>query len=270
MFLKKIPLLIIIFSLVLLFASSDLLGQILNIERYRLERQQEKSFIMNTTLGLSVNNRSAAEDSPVNLFGYNGRINTIYFSDQHTYTGIAQVDYLKINDNPFLNFGFLHFRAHFFSDNNSSVEIFSQVSYDNFRGLDPRILGGVGFRQKVIDSNRSLVYFGTGILYEWETWKHPEDKHLIQSNLIKSTNYLSYRLSVNEFLDFNTIVYYQVGYDKNIDNIRNRLSGNFNLNSKISERFSITNTFDFSYENRPIVPITRFIFNFRTGLSFAF
>ncbi|TVQ44809.1 MAG: DUF481 domain-containing protein [Saprospirales bacterium] len=255
--------------LAVLIASTEISAQILNIERYRLEQEEEKNFLMKATMGLSIYNRSAAEDSPVDLFGYNGRINAIYFSENHTYTAIGQIDYLKINENPFLNFGYVHIRGHFFSHNNSSFEAFTQASYDNFRGLDPRILLGGGLRQKVLSTDRALIYAGLGILYEWERWKHPQEKNIVETNLFKSTNYLSYRLSVNEFLDFNAIAYFQTGYDSEIKKLRNRLSGNFNLNSKISDRFSFTNTFDFSYDQRPIVPITKFIFNFRTGISYS-
>ncbi len=255
--------------LTILIATTEVSAQILNIERYRLEQEEDKSFLMKATMGLSIYNRSAAEDSPVDLFGYNGRINAIYFSEKHIYTAIGQIDYLKINENPFLNFGYVHLRGHFFSENNSSFEVFTQASYDNFRGLDPRVLLGSGLRQKLLDTDRSLIYAGVGVLYEWERWKHPQDKNIVESNLLKSTNYISYRLSVNEYLDFNAIAYFQTGYDSGIEKFRNRVSGNFNLNSKICDRFSITNSFDFSYEQRPIVPITGFIFNFRTGISYS-
>jgi len=254
----------------LMVSGDDCEAQILNIERHRLHPDTSKPFLIKGTLGLSLYNRSAASDSPVDMLGYNASLNAVYFTDRHTYMVIGQLDYLKINENPFLNFGFIHLRGHFFHDSPSSLEVFNQYSYDNFRGLDPRVLVGAGLRQTLLNTDRSLFTLGTGIMYEWEKWEHPAEDFLVEKNLIKSTNYLSYRLSVNEYIDFNTIAYYQVGYDSDISEFRNRFSGTINFNSSISDYLSITNTFSFSYENRPVVPITRFIYQFKTGLSVSF
>lgn len=245
-------------------------AQILNIERQRLEPDSLKPLVVKATFGINIYNRSAAEDSPVEMRGYNASLNSIYFSNRHTYAAIGQLDYLKINENPFLNFGFIHFRGHFFFKNKSSFEVFNQYSYDNFRGLDPRIIVGAGWRQKLLESDRSILILGMGVLYEWEKWKHPNEDLVVNVNLVKSTNYISYRFNINDYLDFNTITYYQVGYDDELGSLRNRISGVININSKISKRFSLTNSFNFSYEDKPVVPITRFIYQFRTGLSINF
>lgn len=244
-------------------------AQILNIERERLEKDTANTWITNGTVGLRIYNRSAAADDPVDMFGYNGAINTIYFSQNHTYAAIGQIDYLKINDNDFLNFGFLHFRSHMYYRNKSSWEIFTQVSYDNFRGLDPRVLVGTGLRQRLIDTDRSSMHLGLGVLFESEWWEHPELEETVDVQYLKSTNYLSFRHSINEIVDFNAIVYYQYGYDRDLSISRNRTSGTINLNTRLSRVFSFTNSFEFSYEDKPIVPITRYIFNFKTGLTIS-
>jgi hypothetical protein len=142
------------------------------------------------------------------------------------------------------------------------------MSDDNFRGMNPRILGGASLRYRLIDKEQSELIIGTGSFYEYEQWKHPSTEQLVFARFVKSSTNLVFRYTFSEALHANGVLYYQFGYDSSIDKIRNRYSGDINLNSKITKRLSLTNTFSFSYEDRPIVPITRFIFSLETGITF--
>ncbi|WP_236138073.1 DUF481 domain-containing protein [Mongoliitalea daihaiensis] len=245
-------------------------AQILNIERYRLQRDSTKNFIAKATGGLNIYNRSASAESPVNLFGYNWDFNSMYQPGKHAFVFVSKFDYLKINDSDFLNFGLLHGRVVFNRDRKSHLEAYTQYSFDNFRGLAPRWIVGGSWRQKVINSTKSTLIVGIGALKEWETWENPLEEEFVRVSFIKSANYLSLRQSINDFVDLNTVIYFQTGYDSDIRTLRNRLSGNINLNTKITDILSFTNSFEFSYEDKPIVPITPFIFAFRTGISLDF
>jgi hypothetical protein len=245
-------------------------AQILNIERNRLEKDTAKVFMVKTNAGLSVYNRSAAENAPVNLLGYNFDVNAIYHPNKHAYLFLSKFDYLKINDNDFLNFGFLHGRVNFLRDNRLNYETFLQYSYDNFRGLDPRWILGGAIRHTLIKSNKITLLYGIGGFYEKEKWIHPYTRELVEVDFLKSSNYFNFRATVNAFVDVNVVTYYQVGYDSNIRRARNRWSNSTVLNSKLTDRLSITNTFELAYEDRPIVPITRLIYSFRTGIALNF
>ncbi|MGY6560701.1 MAG: DUF481 domain-containing protein [Luteibaculaceae bacterium] len=258
----------IVFSLYIIIFSLNIDAQILNIERLRLSRDTAKPFIGKVTGGFNNFNRSAAAESPVNLLGSNINANALYYPGKHAYMAISTIDYLKINDNDFLNFGFLHLRANFFREENVNYEAFFQYSYDNFRGLFPRYVAGASVRLRVYQKDNLSVIIGVGGFYEEETWQIPRTDDQVKVSFFKSSNYFSVRFSINEFLDFNTINYYQVGYDPSINGLRNRFSSISVLNSKISTRFSLTNSFEINYEDRPIVPITKLIFAFRTGISF--
>ncbi len=251
-------------------AVGQLQAQILNIENLRMKRDTARNFMVKTTAGLNIFNRSAGVDDPVNLFGYNMDINALYHPGEHAYIFVSKLDYLRINENDFLNFGFAHLRMNLFREKKVNYEIFTQYSYDNFRGLDPRLLAGGSFRMYLFRNEKSRLILGVGGLYEWETWRHPYEEQVVDIELVKSSNYLSFRATINEYVDINTVNYYQVGYDPTISNFRHRISSNTVLNTKISSWLSFTNTFEINYENRPIVPITNLIFSFRTGLSFDF
>ncbi len=240
-------------------------AQILNIERHRLKSDTVR-FLMNARFGLNINNRSAAEDSPVNLFGVNSAANAIYKGDKHGYIFVGQTDYLAINDSEFLNFGFAHFRVNFFRDRKLNYEAFTQASYDNFRGLDPRILGGVGIRLRVVETEKSELILGLGGFYENERWQHPDNESTVEAEFVKVSAYASVRKDFNENLTFNAVLYYQGGYDAGIEDVRHRVSGNVNFNTKITKRLALNNSFEFGYEDKPIVPITKFIYALRTGV----
>ncbi|PRY89096.1 DUF481 domain-containing protein [Mongoliibacter ruber] len=255
---------------ILFFISSSAFSQILNIERYRIKSDTAKNLSIKTTAGLNVFNRSAAADAPVNLFGYKWDINSMYHPGKHAYIFVSNFDYLRINDNDFLNFGLIHGRTVFNYDKKNNLEAFVQYSFDNFRGLAPRWITGGTLRKKLIDSKRLTFIIGLGALYENETWFHPVEENFVNVEFLKNSNYFSLRWTINQFVDFNTVIYYQVGRDREIEAFRNRVNGNFNLNTKITDRFSFNNSFNFSYEDKPIVPITPFIFSFNTGISFDF
>ncbi|WP_228527716.1 DUF481 domain-containing protein [Pararhodonellum marinum] len=261
---KRITFLLLFFT----FTASQ--AQILNIERYRLEKDTTKNFMFKATAGLNVFNRSAASDAPVNLFGYKWDVNAVYFPGKHSFIFVSNFDYLRINENDFLNFGLIHGRVVFNREKITNIETFAQYSFDNFRGLEPRWVMGGTLRYQAVKSDRMTLILGMGAIYEHETWIHPFTEEDVQIDFFKSSNYVSLRMTISPNVDINTVTYYQVGYDQGIEAFRNRINSTINLNTKITDRFSFNNTFEFAYEDRPIVPITPFIFAFRMGISLDF
>ena len=241
-------------------------AQILNIEQHRL-RSDSSRFLFKGSLGMQLFNRSAAADDPVNLFGLNASVNAQYEVGRHAFIAIGQMNYLEINDNPWLNFGFAHLRGHLYAESATSLEIFGQYSYDNFRGLDPRMLLGANIRQRLTSGESVELTLGGGPMLEWERWQDPNTDAIREVSFVKLNTFLVIRKSLSEWVDLNAITYYQVGYDDGISALRHRWSGTVNINTRLSKRWSLNNAFQYSYEDKPIVPITRFIFDWRVGLS---
>lgn len=257
-----------ILALLIIYFSISVNAQILNLEKYRADGDSIKKFAFNFNGSFNVNNRSAAQDNPVNLLGYNVSLDAIYTPDKHGYIFLAHRNFLRINDSPFLNFGFIHGRINFLRKNNLNYETFVQVSDDNFRGLNPRFIAGGSIRYRVLDLDETEITIGTGGFYEFEKWLNPINDQMVEVNFIKSSSNIVFRHTFNKSFHANGIVYYQFGYDKNIQRFRNRYSLDLNFNSKITDRFSLTTHFDLSYDDRPIVPITPFIYAVRVGLGF--
>lgn len=256
---------VVAFMLLFEFSASC---QILNLERRRIENDSLEYTLLNIGSDFSLFNRSAAEDAPVNLLGFNNSLNFIRKKNRHALIVIAQNNFLRINENPFLNTGFAHIRGHFNRMDKRSFEVFTQYSYDNFRQLNPRILLGSNLRYRAIQSDRLTLSFGFGPMLEYEQWINPETDEKVEVDFVKLNSYFVLRLVLSDTFEYNGSTYFQSGYDGSIDRLRNRVAHTSNLIARVTGRLSLTVSFDMNYEDRPIVPITPFIFNIRNGLMY--
>lgn len=261
--LQKYILFIVIFPFV-----SVLPAQILNMEKHRVERDSGNFSALNVNFNFSLFNRSADADNPVNLLGLNNRFQFFRKQGDHGVIFIHQFNYLRINDNPWLNTGFNHLRVHLWRTKKTSMEVYSQHSYDNFRRLNPRMVGGVSARFRGIQDSIFSLTFGAGPMYEHEWWRHPSNDELVEVSFLKLNVYTSFRWSISESIEMNGLLYYQVGYDPSILDARHRMFFSTNLLTRLSKRLSFNTSFEFNYEDKPIIPITKFIFDIRNGLVF--
>lgn len=246
-------------------------SQILNIQHSKIE--QDSTFLKgNLTASFSIYNRSAAADSPVEFIGYNLKSSIAIFPKNSRLSLINRFNYLKINDDTFLNTGFQHLRFSMLEDQKVHPEAFVQYQYDNFRGLSPRWVAGVGIRHDLVKTEKLSLFFSPGLMAEYESWLVPgsETGEQINVSFLKSTNYIGLRWDVNDNLDINTINYYQTTYDRSAGAWRNRYNMELNFNTKITERFGFNNSFSIAYEDRPIVDITQTIYSFTAGVNYKF
>lgn len=251
---------------------SSLTGQILNIDKNKLEPEESDTagyFVLDINASTSMYNRSAGVDDPVNLFGYNLGGDAGYIGKKHSYMLINKYDFLRINDDVFLNTGYSHFRVIFNRENKLSVENFAQYQYDNFRGLHPRLLAGGGIRLDLIDKDNFALRVGTGAMFEHEEWQRPYEEGSVVMNLIKNSNYVIARWQIKKNIKLNGIAYYQTGYDQTINALRNRVSGEVNLNINLTEQLRFITSFNANYEDKPVVAVTPFIYSLTNGISFT-
>jgi hypothetical protein len=126
-------------------------------------------------------------------------------------------------------------------------------------------LGG-GPRLHITDSEKLTVAFGSGLMYEDESWSFSEQDSATQ--FLKSTSYFAYHHELNKVLEVNLIGYYQARFDYYFD--RPRIIGDANLNVEISEHFSFVSKFVILYDAAPVVPIDKLIYNFQNGIKIKF
>jgi hypothetical protein len=252
-------------------------AQILNIERSRVERDTANYLTGKAGLNFSMFNRNAGRNNPNNFLQLTFNGDLAYISEQHSYLLLNYYNYLLVNydsrelRNTVASNGYSHFRVNLMRKQRLSYELFTQYQADLARGLDRRVLTGGGLRFALYRTDRTTWFLGSGLMHEHETWKDPEQDGVTRvSNLPKSTNYISLRSKLSEHVETNNIAYFQTGYDPSISRMRNRISGDLGLNVRLVGRVSMRTNFTFTYEDRPIVPVTRFIYTITNGLQVDF
>ncbi|UII29053.1 hypothetical protein LVD15_11665 [Fulvivirga maritima] len=112
---------------------------------------------------------------------------------------------------------------------------------------------------------------GIGAMYERENWNSLETKgEIINKNIWKTSNYITSKLTINENVGFNIILYYQGGYDYDSEVFRHRVSGDAVLNIKLTDKLAFNTTFTAQYEDKPIIPINNFVYSLTNGFKFTF
>ncbi|WP_276496039.1 DUF481 domain-containing protein [Pontibacter litorisediminis] len=252
-------------------------GQILNIERSRVERDSAGYFTGKGGLSFSMFNRNAGKNNPNNYLQLTFNGDVAYISEKHSYLLLNYYNYLLVNydseelRNTVASTGYSHFRVNLHRRRRLSYELFTQVQADKARGLEFRTLAGGGVRFRLLSGENSNLYVGSGFMHEHEEWENPEqEQQLIVSDLIKSTNYVSGKVKLNEQVSTEGIVYYQVGHDDKINSFRNRVSGDVTLQVKLTNRFSFRTNFSCTFEDEPIVPVTRFVYAISNGIQVQF
>lgn len=262
----------VIFFILLTCFTHSVSGQILNVESARIKRDSTDFFIGSIGLSFSLYNRNAGKDKPNNFIGLAVDADLAYFSRLHSYQTINYLNYTSARGEAIIRTGYSHFRINLMRKQKLSYELFTQYQYDLGRGMEHRWLGGGGLRYQIIQSGKGDLTAGVGAMYEVEEWEHPgeEATGTITVRLLKSTNYISTRIKFNENVNLNSIAYFQTGYDNAISAFRHRLSGDLNVNVHLTKKLILKTSFACTYENRPIVPITKFIYSITNGIQVNF
>ena len=240
-------------------------SQVLNIEKERLDQDTLSNIKIKLVTDLKLYNRSGGENDRNKGMDFSFDVSAIYKPGKNAYIFIAELDYERSNGIGLLDFGYAHGRVNWLAENKLSYETFAQISYDNSRGLDTRTVFGANLRYQLVNDQYFSVYLGSGIMQESEDWQHPYNDEILSSNILKSTNYLNVQYNINEMLNLNNVVYYQAGLDDKF--WRNRIQNWLILNTKITKTLSLKNSFVLAYEDKPIVPITKFIYTLKTGFA---
>lgn len=252
-------------------------AQILNIERARVERDTSDYWTGRGSINFSMYNRNAGRNNPNNYLSLTGTADVAYISKRHGYMLFNSINYVLINydnreqRNTVANNGFSHIRVNLFRRRKLSYELFTQYQYDDARGLNVRTLNGGGLRYTLLRSDDVSLYLGSGLMWEHEEWKDPEQEGVLRlSDLAKSTNYVSTRARISSGVDLNSIVYFQTGYDRSISTFRHRVSGDITIGAKLNKYLTLRTGFNCTYESIPIVPVTKFIYSMTNGVQMAF
>lgn len=246
-------------------------SQILKVDKGSLLLDSTKILIGNLGLNFNVNNRSTTVETPATFVGLTGTSDVVYLSDKHAYIIITSINYFKSTGGPLISTGYAHGRVNLLRKNKLSYELYTQIQYDDGRNMPFRLLGGGGIRVNVLETKKSSVHFGMGIMREHENWKAIQlDNSIIEKRIWKTSDYLGINTVFNEIVSLHLIAYYQGGWDEDAKVFRNRVSGDFQFQVKVTDKLSFLTNFTAQYEDKPIIPINNFVYSLTNGLAWKF
>lgn len=263
---KKVSVICILF----LYAITSL-GQILKVDKGSLLLDSSGITIGNLGLNFNVHNRSATAEEEITFVGLTATSDIVYLSEKHAYISINNIHYNKATGGPLSSNGYSHLRANFLRKRKFSYETFLQVQYDDGRNMPFRFLIGGGLRLRLLESARTNLHMGVGVMHETERWKSFVDGDpVIEKSIIKTSDYIGITTKLSEQVNFHLIAYYQGGMDMQDDVFRNRISGDFQFQIMVTDRLSITTSLTCQYEDEPIIPIKRTVYSLTNGLLWKF
>jgi len=246
-------------------------AQILNVEKARVERDSSNYFTGKLGINLNLFNQPVGTEGKTdNFIGLTGNGNIGYVSERNTYLLLGSYNYVRLRDETQVETGTVHGRVTFRRKERLAYETYGQLQYDYNRGLELRSLVGAGIRYNLVRTEDVRLHLGTGLMYEYERWRNLQENVYLNKHIPKLSNYVSIRLPLNPYLEFSTIHYYQFGYDQPGEVWRHRFSGDLSLTMKINTRFQLVTSFTHTFENSPVVPIPKYLYNLTNGLQVSF
>lgn len=223
--------------LFLLFTSSLVQGQVVNIEQARVNAD---SVGWNSSLDLSFF-RQEFDD---NLTTINGRFSAQHKDSKYYILYLADAGYSYSKEDVFTNFKLAHIRT--------SVKLLPRIRLEAFvQGQDNRPLGiqfrslvGLGPRIKFIAKENGRAYGGTSVMLENE-WSTNGTKN---QWLVRSSNYLNVNWQKTDMYGWSSTIYYQPAFQNITDY---RVSGQHSLVAALTKHVGAKIEFTHYFDSSP-------------------
>ena len=254
-FMKKILLIII----GCFFGQCLIHAQILNIEKFRIDKDTFNIFVGNVGLGVM------ARQQKTDVFTLSSKANAAYLSKKHSYLLLNTLSIVKVEGVEAANNGYAHLRFNLFRQHKISFEQFNQIQFDVGRGLDLRRLLGTSLRLRLIYNDKMSLAFNTGVMGEYERWNGQE---VIRNTFFKSTSNITFQYNLSKSVFLFLISYYQARPQYYFS--RPRFISDSRLVFNINKQFSFSFQFESTYDSYPIIDIQNHIYTIKNNLNFRF
>lgn len=238
--------------------AAECIGQIANIENKR-KAEREEGFSGNLALNFSyVKNIEQ-------ILQFGGNVRGYYFSGMHSFMLLGESNIVQTESQDLVNNNFEHFRYNYALDTNRIfiIEAFEQVQQNRVQNIDLRALLGTGMRFNLASTDSLSFNLGVSGMYEYEI---STESTAIERN-IRGSSYISTDWQASENFGLNLIVYYQPVFNDFMDY---RVSGEFGIRLKVTDKLQFTTELNLIYDNRPLPGIPNNIINFTNGLAYTF
>jgi len=234
-------------------------AQILNIEKFRIDKDTSNVFVGNVGLGLT------ARQQKTDVFTLGSKANAAYLSKKHSYLLLNTLSIVKVEGVDAGNNGYAHLRFNFFRQHKVCFEQFNQIQFDVGRGLDFRRLFGASLRLRILYDDKVSLAFNSGAMVEYERWNGQE---VIKNTFFKSTSNLTFRYSLSKNVSLFLISYYQARPKYYFS--RPRFITDSRVVFSINKQFSFSLQFESTYDSYPIIDIENHIYTIKNNLNFRF
>ena len=166
--------------------------------------------------------------------------------------------------NSIKNKGFSHLRFTKNLGGKFYFELFTQFGFNDFLLMKERMLYGSGFRYKVLSQKIFSGYLGVGVMQEDEKYNLDSNFNM---NLLRSTNYFSWKIQFNDNSSFNNTAYYQFDTKNSSDK---RLLYDGDLNIALNEKLAFTLTLNYRFDSEPHGELGKTYTQIKNGIEYSF
>ncbi len=248
---------ILLFCTVALFAKT-LPAQIVNVEALRSDADSN-GFYGRENLSASYTKNTRE------LWRISQNLNLQLRQNRHLWLFFNNIE-ISLSDNDALEQnGMLHLRYNFEQDDFLTWEVFSQYQKNIPLKINNRLLAGGGPRFSFIDKEKSKLYLGTLIMYEYDE----EFSTDILNEDVRLSTYLSAVFLKKESWQWSSIAYYQPRVNK-FEDFRATLQSQ--LSFQVFRKLSFTSTVSLAYDAFPVAlpDIPNLTVNWGNGFSYKF
>ena len=248
--------------IVFLFYSSFSFSQV-NTEKFRKENEKE-GFSGNVLLAAGF---ASGNSEYVNVKSA-ARID--YSIKGFDFFLVGNYEFQEAKEEKVVNKGFAHLRSIITLTPTLFLEFFLQKEFNQFILLEDRNLAGSGLRLDLVNlfstGKDSLVeiYFGSGFMFENERYNISVSP---ETNLVRSTNYLTIKWQITKNFSFTTINYLQFDVKRAHDF---RILSDTGFNFSVTENLEFNSSLSWRFDNEPVEDVKKNDIEITNGLTFSF
>lgn len=247
---------------IIFFANINIISQV-NTEKFRKEFE-EVGFFGNVSFaaGLASGNSEFVKVKGASRIDYAGKGFDFFL--------VGNYEFQEANEAKVVNKGFAHLRSIVDLSPKFFLELFLQKEFNQFILLEDRNLAGAGLRTDLIklfsdiEDSPLEIFLGTGLMFE-------NERHNVsissETNLIRSTNYLTIKWQIDNSISFITINYFQFDIERFRDH---RLVSDTGLNFLITKNLSFNSSVSYRFDNEPVENVKNFDLELTNGITFNF
>jgi len=176
---------------------------------------------------------------------------------------------LSAGNTSFLNNGFAHIRHNYKLTTRLKTFAFYQIQFNDVLLLSKREVFGTGLRYAVVQKDSLSFDMGLGAMHESEflNTKSLEVGEVANTFVVRATVVSSFQWILNEFVQFNNVLYYQP-YLKNMDDFR--ILNDFSFTARINPKFNISMTLTARYDSKSPSALTNLDSVMNVGIGYRF